>query len=113
VKHSNLQAITSGKGNRTGDQYSLYISDHLRANIYPPRCQQYKPGHFLSVRLLNWDEIMDKGDDGRNGADPEAPSGARSRPNNDNDNDHGKGEGDSHGGDTGTGKYKGTQYGKG
>ena len=97
----------------TGKRFSWYGSDDLRAKIDPPSCRQYKAGDFLSVRPLNWDEIMDEDGDDENWAHPGAPSGGWSRPGNDNDNDDGKGEEDTQGGEKGTGKGKATKNGKG
>ena len=76
-------------------------------------CRQYKPGDFLAVRPLNWDEVIDEDDDDDNCADPGAPSGGRSRPGDDNDNIDVEGEEDMQGGEKGTGKGKGTKNGKG
>jgi len=81
--------------------------------IEPPSRRQYKPGDFLAVGPLNWDEIIDEDDDDENWADPRAPSGGRSRPGNDNDNDDGEGVEDTQGGENGTAKGKGTKDGKG
>jgi hypothetical protein len=55
----NPQTITSGKVTRTSERFSWYGSDDLWANIEPTCCRQYKPGNFLAVRPLNWDEIID------------------------------------------------------
>jgi len=52
-----------GKVNRTGEQFSWYGSDDLRAKIEPPSCRLYKPGYFLAVRPLNWDKIIEEDDD--------------------------------------------------
>jgi len=113
VDRSNPQTTSSGKVQRTGEHFSWSSSDDIRAKIEPPSCRQYKPGNFLAVRPLNWDEIIDKDDDDENWADPRAQSGGHSRPGDDNDNDDGEGEEDTQGGDTGTGKGKGTKDGKG
>jgi hypothetical protein len=110
---SNPQTPSSGKVKRTGEHFSWYGSDDLRAKIEPPSCRQYKPGDFLDVRPLNWDEIIDEDDDDENRADPGAPSSGRSRPGDGNDNDIGEGEEDTQGGEKGTGKGKGTKDGKG
>jgi len=107
------QTTSSGRVERTSDRFSWYGSDDLRAQIEPPSCQQYKPGEFLAVRPLNWDEIIDEDDDDDNRADPGAPSGGRSRPGHGNDNDDGEREEDTQGGEQGTGKGKGTKDGKG
>jgi len=113
VNRSNPQTTSSGMVKRTGERFSWYGSDDLRAKIELPSCRQYKPGDFLAVRPLNWDEIIDKDDDDENWADPGGPSGGRSRPGDDNDNDDGEGEEDTQGGEKATGKGKGTKYGKG
>jgi len=113
VDRSNPQTTSSGKVKRTGERFSWYGSDDLRAKIEPRSCWQYKPGDFLAVRPLNWDEIIDEDEDDDNWADPGAPSGRRSRPGDGNDNDDGESEEDTQGGETGTGKGKGTKDGKG
>jgi len=113
VDRSNLQTTSSGKVKHTGERFSWYGSDDLRAKIEPPSCLQYKPGDFLAVRPLNWDEIIDEDDGDDNWADPGAPSGGRSRPGNGNDNDDGKSEEDTQGGEKRTRKGKGTKDGKG
>jgi len=98
---------------RTGEHFSWYGSDDPRANIEPPSCWRYKPGDFLTIRPLNWDEIFDDDDGEENWANPGAPSGGRSRPGNVNDNDNGEGEEDTQGGEKGTRKGEGTKDGKG
>jgi hypothetical protein len=113
VDRSNPQTTSSGQVKRTCERFSWYGSHDLRAKIEPPSCRQYKPGAFLAVRPLNWDEIIDEDDDDENWGDPRAPSGGRSRPGDDNDNADGEGEEDTQGGEKGTGKGKGTQDGKG
>ena len=113
VDHFNPQTTSSGKVKRTGERFSSYGSDDLRVTIEPPCCRQYKPGDFLAVRPLNWEEIIDKDDDDENWADPGVASGGRSRSGNDNGNDDGEGEEDTHGGEKRTGKGKGTKDGKG
>jgi hypothetical protein len=113
VDSSNPQTTSLGKVTRTSERVSWYGSDDLRAKIELPSCRQYKPGDFLAVRPLNWDEIIDKDDDNENWADPGAPSGGRSRPGDDNANYDGEGEEDTQGGEKGTGKRKGTKDGKG
>jgi len=80
--------------------------------IEPPSCRQYKPGDFLTIRPLNWDEIINEDDDDENWVDPGAPSGGRSRPSDGNDNDDSEGEEDMQGGEKGTRKGKGTKDGK-
>jgi len=113
VDRSNPPTTSSGNVKRTGEHFSWYGSDDLWAKIEPPSCRQYKPGDFLAVRPLNWDEIFDEDDDDENWADPGAPSGGRSRPGVENDNDDGEGEEDTQGGEKVTGKVKGTKDGKG
>jgi hypothetical protein len=113
VDHSNPQTTSSGKVIRTCERFSWYGRDDLRAKIEPPSCRQYKPGDFLAVRPLNWDEIIDEDDDDDNWADPGAPSGGRSRPGDGNDNDNGESEEDTQGGEKGTGKGKGIKDGRG
>jgi hypothetical protein len=105
----NPETTSSGKVKHTGERFSWYGSDDLRAKIEPPSCRQYKPGDFLAVRSLNCDEIIDEDDDDENWADPRAPSGGRSRPGDGNDNDDGGGEEDTQGGEKGTAKGKGTK----
>jgi len=113
VDRTNPQTTSSGKVKRTAERFSWYGSDDLRAKIEPPSCRQYKPGDFLAVRPLNWDDMIDEDDDDENWVDPRGPSGGRSRPGNGNDNDNGEGEEDTQGGEKGTGKGKVTKYGKG
>jgi len=113
VDRSNLQTTSSGMVERTGERFSWYGSDDLRAKIEPPSCQQYEPGDFLAVGPLNWDEIIDEDDDDENWADPGAPSGGRCHPGDDNDNDDGEGEEDTEGGEKGTAKGNGIKHGKG
>jgi len=113
VDRSNLQTTSSGKVKSTGERFSWYGSDDLRANIEPPSCRQYKPGDFLAVRPLNWDEIINEDDDDDNWADPGAPSGGRSHPGDGNNNDISESEEDTQGAEKGTGKGKGTKDGKG
>jgi len=113
VNRSNPKTISSGKGKRTGKRFSWYCRDDLRVKIEPLSCRQYRPGDFLAVRPQNWDEIIGEDDDDDNWADPWAPSGGSSRPNDRNDNDDSDGEEDTHGAEKETGKGKGTQDGKG
>jgi len=113
VNCSNLETTCSGKVKRTGECFSWYGSDDLRAKIEPSSCRQYKPGDFLAVRPLNWDDIIDEDDDDENWADTGAPSIGRSRPGNRYENDNGEGAEDTQGGEKGTGKGKGTKDGKG
>jgi len=107
------QTTSSGKVKCTRERFSWYGRDDIRAKIEPPSCRHYKPGDFLAVRPLNWDEIFDEDDDDDNWADPGALSGGRSRPGDGNDNDDGESEEDTQGGEKGTGKGKGTKDGKG
>jgi hypothetical protein len=113
VNGSNPQSTSSGKVKRTSERFSWYGSDDLRAKIEPPSCQQYKPGDFLAVRPLNWDEITNEDDDDDNWADAGAPRGGRSGLGDGNDNDDGVSEEDTQGGENGPGKGKGTKDGKG
>jgi hypothetical protein len=53
VDHSNPQTTSLGKVKRTGERFSWYGCDDLRAKIEPPICRQSKPGDFLAVRPLN------------------------------------------------------------
>jgi hypothetical protein len=106
VDHTNPQNPPSGMLKRTGERFTWYCSDDLRAKIEPPNCQQYKPGVFLSVRPLYWDEIIDEDHDDLNWADPGAPSGGRSRPGDGNDNDDCEREEDTLGGAKGIRKME-------
>jgi hypothetical protein len=113
VDRSNPQRTSLGKVKHTGERFSWYGSDDLRAKIEPPSCRQYKPGDCLAVRPLIWDDIVDEDDDDENWADPGAPSDGRSRPGDGSDNDNGEGEEDTQGGEKGTGKGKETKDVKG
>jgi len=113
VDCSNPQTTSPGKVQCTGDHFSWYSRDHLKPTIEPPSGQWYKPGDFLAIRPLNWDDIIDEDDDDENWEDPGAPSGGRSRPVDGNDNDDGEGEEDPQGCDKGTGKRKGANGGNG
>jgi hypothetical protein len=99
VDCSNLQTTSSGKVKPTGKCFSWYGSDNLRAKIEPPSCWQNKPGNFLAIRPLIWDDIIDDDDDDENWADSRAPIGGTSRSGNGNDNDNGEGEEDTQGGE--------------
>ena len=66
VDRSNPQTTCSGKVNLTGERFSWYGSDDIRAKIEPPSCRQYKPGDYLSIRPLHWDGIIDEDDDVEN-----------------------------------------------
>jgi len=109
VDRSNPQTTSSGKVKRSGERFAWYGSDDLRATIEPPSCRQYKPGDFLAVRPLNWDEIIDEDDDDVNWVDSGALSGGMSRPGDGNKNDNGEGGEDTQGGEKRTGKGKGTK----
>jgi len=113
VDHSNPLTASSGRVKPTGKHFSLYCSDDPRAKIEPPSCQQYKPGDFLAVWPLNWDEQIDDEDDDEIWADSGAPSSVSSRPGDGNDNDNGEGEADTQGGEKWTGKGNGTKDGHG
>jgi hypothetical protein len=113
VDRSTPQTTRSGQVTPTGGRFSWHGSDCLTARIDPPSCRQYKPGDFLAIRPLNWDEIIIEDDGDDNWADPGAPSGGRSHPGNGNDNDDGESKEDTQSGETQTGKGKGTKDGKG
>jgi hypothetical protein len=113
IDHCNLQKTSLGKIQRTGECFPWYGSNDFRATIEPPSCLQYKPDHFLAVRPLYWDEIIDSDDNDDNWADAGAPSGGRSCPGDGNGNDTGESVGDTQGGEKGAGKGKGTKNGKG
>jgi len=112
VDCSNPQTTISGKVQRTGERFPWYGSDDPRVKIEPPSCRQYKPGDFLAVTTLKWDEIIDEDDDDENWVDPRVQSGGRSHPSKGNDNEDGEGEEDAQGGEKGTGKEMGTKDGK-
>jgi hypothetical protein len=109
---SNPQATSLGNIQRTGVHFCGYGSNNLRVKIELPSCWQYKPGDSLAVTPLNWDGIIDEGDDDDNWADPGAPSGGRSLLGDGNENDDCKSEEDKLGGEKGTGNWKGTKDGK-
>jgi len=113
VDRSNPPTTRSGKVKRTDERCSWYGSKHLRAKIEPRSCRQYKPGDLLAVRPQNWNEKINKDNDDDNWANPGAPSGGRSRPNDGNDNDDSEGEEDMQGGEKGTRIGKGTKHWKG
>jgi hypothetical protein len=92
VYHSDPQKTRLGIVKRTGECFSSYGRDDLRAKIEPPSCRQYKPGDVLAVRPLDCDKIIDQNDDDENWADPGALSGGRSNPSDGNENDDGEGE---------------------
>jgi len=112
VDRSHAETTSSRKVKRACQRFSWYGRDDFRAKIEPPSCRQYKPGDFLAVRPLNWDEMIDEDDDDDNWADPGAPSGGRIRPGDGNVNDDAESEKDTEGGEKWTGKWKGTKDGK-
>jgi len=71
VNRSNRYTTSSGKVKCTGERFSWYSSDDLRAMIKPPSCRWYRPGDFVAVRPLNWDEIIDERMTMRTGQNPE------------------------------------------
>jgi len=89
VDCSNPQTTSSGKVKRTGEHFCWYDSNDPRAKFQPPSCRQYKPGDFLAVGPLNWDEIIKDDDDDDNWTHAGPPSGERSRPGDGNHNDNG------------------------
>jgi hypothetical protein len=97
VDRSNPRTTRSGKVKRNGESFSWYGRDDLRAKIESPSCRQYKPGDFLAIRPLNWDEIINNDDDDENWADRGGPSSGKRRPANGNDNDNSDCEGDTKG----------------
>ena len=113
VDLSNQSTTSLGMFKRTGERYSWYGSDDLRAMIEPPGCWQYMPSNFLAIGLLNSHEIINKDEDDQNWAHLTAPSGGRTHSSNGNDNDDGKGEKDMQGSEKGTRKEKGPKDGKG
>jgi len=66
VDHYNPQTTSSGKVKHIGERFSWNGSDDLRAQIQPPSWWQSKPGDFLAVRPLNWDDIIHEDDDDEN-----------------------------------------------
>jgi hypothetical protein len=113
IDRSNQQTTSSAKVKHPGKSFSWYGSDNPRAMIEPPSGWPYKPGDFLSVTPLKWDEIIHEDDDDEYRADPGEPSGGMSCRSDGDDNDTGGGEEDMQGGQTGTRKEKGTNYWKG
>jgi len=93
VECSNPQTTSLGKVKRTGEHFSWYGSDDLRAKIEPPSWRQYKPGDFLAIGPLHWDDIIDGDDEDENWADPRPPGRGRICRGDANDNDDGEGEG--------------------
>ena len=102
VDHSNLQTTCSGKVNHTCKHFTWYGSDDLSVKIVPPSCRQYKPGDFLAMRPMKWNEMTDDNEDVRNWVDCGAPSGAWCHPSDGNDNDDRKGDEDTQGSEKGT-----------
>jgi len=113
VDRSNPQTTCSGQVKCTGERFSWYSSNDPRAMIEPPSCRQYKPGGFLAVRPLNWDDIIDEDDDVENWSDPGTLRGGRSHPGDGNDNDNSEGEEDTQGGEKWTGNGKGSKNSRG
>jgi hypothetical protein len=104
VDRSNLQTTCSGKFKRNCEVFSWYgSSDNISAKIEPPSCRQYKSGHLLGVRTLNWNQIIDKDHDDDIWADPGAPSAGRCGAGDGNDNDRCQSEEDMQGDEKGTG----------
>jgi len=110
---SNMRTTNPGNVYRTGKRFLWYGSNDHSANIEPPRCRQYKPGDFMPVRQLNWDEIIHENDDDENCADPGAPHSGSSHAGDDNNNDDGEGDEGTQRGEIGTGEGKGTTDGNG
>jgi len=104
VDRSNPQLTSSGKVERTGECFSWYSSDDLRAKIELASSHQYKPGDYLAVRQLNCDEIINEDVNDENCAAHGALCGGRSRPGDGNDIDDGVGEDDTKHGEKGTRK---------
>jgi len=113
VDCSDPQTTISAKIIRTGERFSRYSSNDLRAKIGPPSCRYYKPGDLLAVGPLNWDEIIYEDDDDDNWLDHGAPSGGRSCRSDGNENDDSESEEEMQGGDKRTGEGKRTKDGKG
>jgi len=105
----NSQTTSLGKVKRTCKRFSWYGSNDLRVKIEPPSCRPYKPGDFMAIGPLNWDEMIDEDDDDENWADPGARSGGRSHPGDGNDNDNCEGDEDMQGGKKGSRKEEGTK----
>jgi len=113
VDLSSPQATCSGKVKRTREHCHWYGSDDLRATIEPPRCLQYKPGNFLTIRPLNWHESIDENDDDENWEDPGVASCGRSCRGDGNVNDDGEGEEETQGGENVSETVKWTKDGMG
>jgi hypothetical protein len=71
----NLQTSHLGQVLRTIEHFSWYGSNDLSAKIQPPSSWKYKPGNFLAVVPLNWDEKINEDNDDENWVDLRAPSG--------------------------------------
>jgi hypothetical protein len=113
VDRSNQQTTNLGKVKPTGELFPWYGSDVLMAKIEPPSCRQYKPGEFLTLKPLNWDEIFDKDDDDdENRVDQGVPRGGSSHADDGNENDNSESVEDMQGGENGTRKGKGTKEGE-
>jgi hypothetical protein len=89
VDHSNPRTTRSSKVKRTCEVFCWFSSDDLRAKIELASCRPPKPGDFMAVTPLNWDEIIEEDDDEANWEDTGAPSSGRSVPGDGNDNDGG------------------------
>jgi len=113
VEHSNPQRTSAWKVIRTCKRFSRYGCDNPRATIELASRRPYKPGDFLVIRPLNWDEVMDEEDDDENCGDPGARIGDRCRPGNGNDHDDGGGEEDTQGSEKDTGTGRATKDGQG
>jgi len=113
VDGSNPQTTSWGKVQRSGERSSWYGSADHKAKIVPPSWGKYKPGDFLAIRPLNWDDIIDHDDDNDNWADHGGASSGRSRPGDGNDNDNSESEEDTQGGEKRTGNGKRSMPGKG
>jgi len=112
VNRSCPKSTSYGKIQCTGERFTWYISNGLRAKIEPPSCRQYTPGDFLTIRLLNWDEIIDADDYHENWAETRARSSERSCPSDGNAYDDSEGEEDMEGGEKGTREGKDKRMGR-
>jgi hypothetical protein len=72
-----------------------------------------QPGDFLAVTPLNWDQLINKDDDGENWADPGVLSGGRGCPTHNINNDDSECEKHTQGSGKGTGIGKCTKDGQG
>jgi hypothetical protein len=98
------QSTSLGKVKCTGEHFSLYGTNDFRVNLVLPSRQPFKPGDFLTVRPLKWNEIINKDDDAENWADHRAPRSGRNRHGDGNQSDDGEGDEDMQGGQKRTGK---------